>query len=163
MKASAINLLQNISDCHIMCNHKNCDFSHEKDIMGHRKIFKIIIALFVALGIFVNSSFATVCLCGQACSHFPLKKNNIKFSLLFHLQCSGTQCKSCHLEKGKTLKAANVLTKEHNAKNTDSTLVPITQTKNPSSFHTSEEFSPFYVMENFSGFPLYLQNLCLRF
>ena len=131
--------------------------------MRHGKTFNIIISLFVVLGIFVNSSFAAVCLCGQACSHGLQQQNNIRPNLLFHLQCSGTQCESCNLEKGGTLKAANVFTKNHNVNDPDATIALSVHITYPSTYHNPEGFGPFYIVENFSGFPVYLQNLCLRF
>ena len=131
--------------------------------MGYGKTTNIIISLFVVLGIFANSSFASVCLCGQVCPHGLQQQNDIRPSIPFHLQCSGAQCKSCHLERGKTLKAANVFTKNHNIKAHSAAITLSVHIIYPSAYHNPDKFSPFYIVEKFSGFPIYLQNLCLRF
>jgi hypothetical protein len=130
--------------------------------MDNINISKIIITSLLIVGILVNSSFAAVCLCGQACSHGLQRKNSMEFKLFFHLQCSGTQCKSCDLEKGKSITATNPLGKNYNAKNFDATITLPAHIYCPSAHHTFRELNSFCVLKTTASPPIYLQNLCLR-
>jgi hypothetical protein len=76
--------------------------------MKHGKIVNIFIALFAALSICTNGLMAEACLCGQACLHGLQDTSDEKVSIPFHNHCSGTACKSCHIEEGQTIKAADM-------------------------------------------------------
>ena len=74
--------------------------------MRHQKIASILISLFLTLGICANGVMTDACLCGQACLHGIQNKSEEKTNSLIHLRCSETGCKSCNLEKGRSLKSA---------------------------------------------------------
>lgn len=74
-------------------------------LFGNRLMIKnktncILFSLLLAFGIFANNSLSNVCFCGQTCEHGA--KTRLKGFTLFHLKCTGSMCKSCDLEKGKT-------------------------------------------------------------
>ena len=71
--------------------------------MSNLGSFKVLIVLFLTMGLFTSSVMAEACFCGDACQNFP----NKKASYPFHNHCIGFPCKSCNLEDGQVLKAKN--------------------------------------------------------
>jgi hypothetical protein len=130
--------------------------------MGYRKTFNILVALFLILGVFTNSAFAEACLCGQACLHGLQPKAKVKVNFLPHMRCSATLCKSCDLEEGQTLKAANSATQTTNVKILDTAFILSTFFDYPSTYHSLKDFNSFYPCETAPSSPIYLQNLSLR-
>jgi hypothetical protein len=130
--------------------------------MGYRKTFNIVVALFLALGVFANSALAEACLCGQACLHSLQPKAKTKINFLFHMRCSGTLCKSCDLEKDQTLKAANSATQTLNVKILDTAFILSTLLDYPSIYHILKDFDSFYACGTVPSSPIYLQKLSLR-
>ena len=129
--------------------------------MEYRKTFKILVALFLVLGVFANSALAEACFCGQACLHGLQSKAKIKVNFLFHMRCSGTLCKSCDLEKGQTLKAANSATRTLNVKTLDTAFILSTLLDYPSTNHIFKDFDSFYACATVPSSPIYLQKLSL--
>ena len=72
--------------------------------MGYLKTL-ITWALF--LGVFSNTAFANVCLCGEACQQGLRANPKIKASLPFHMQCSDVPCKNCKLEQFRKVMEVN--------------------------------------------------------
>ena len=128
--------------------------------MKYRKIFKISVALFLVLGVFANSALAEACFCGQACFHGLQPKAKIKVNFLFHMRCSGTLCKSCDLEKGQELKAANSATRTLNVKILDTAILS-TLFDYPSTYHILKDFDTFCARRAIPSSPIYLQNLSI--
>ena len=129
--------------------------------MRHRKTFNILVALFLVLGVFANSALAEACFCGQACLHGLQPKAKIKVTFLFHMRCSGIPCKSCDLEKGQTLKAANSAARTLNLKILDTAFILPTLLDYPSSYHILKDFDSFYACRTVPSSPIYLQNLSI--
>ena len=94
--------------------------------MRNLKTFKVLLVLFLLLGIFANSVMAEICFCGEACSHDF--KNNVKkkVNFPFHNHCVGTYCKSCNFEDGQTMKAGNSSSPDGKLKLLDTTLLIFT-------------------------------------
>jgi hypothetical protein len=147
----------------MICHGKFLEFDNGKIRMGCRKNYRILVTLFLILSVFANSSFAAICLCGNACSHGLQTKENTKLSLLFHLQCSGNKCKSCDLEKGKSIKASNGLTDTQHLELFDTASILSTRIQYNPGYHTLIDLNTIYAIKPASFFPIYLQNLCLRY
>ena len=82
--------------------------------MKKLKAYKISVALFLVLGILSSTIMAEACACGSSCVHVLQPK--AKAYLLFHMQCPFTDCRSCDLEKGKTLKSISTAGQKLHAK-----------------------------------------------
>lgn len=82
--------------------------------MRKLQVNKISVALFLVLGILSSTIMAEACACGSACVHVLQPK--AKAYLLFHMQCPFTDCRSCDLEKGKTLKSISTAGQKLHAK-----------------------------------------------
>ena len=128
--------------------------------MGHRKVSYIIVLLLL-MGICTNSVMSEACLCGQACQHSLQSKLGAGVNSLFHMRCCGTNCKSCNIEEGQKLKAANTSTPSGSVKNFDTILVISILVDYPASIHILKDFDVFYACRTVPSFPIYLQNLSL--
>lgn len=82
--------------------------------MKNIKVHKISVVLTLALGILISTIMAEACVCGSTCLHVLQPKE--KAYLLFHMQCPFTHCRSCDLEKGKTLKTVSTAVQRLHAK-----------------------------------------------
>jgi hypothetical protein len=129
--------------------------------MGYQKTFKILFALLLAFGVFTNSALAEACFCGQACLHGLQPKAMTKINFLFHMRCSGTVCKSCDLEKGQTIKAANSAKQAPNVKILDTAFILSTLLAYPSANDILKEFDSFYACGTVPSSLIYLQNIPL--
>jgi hypothetical protein len=128
--------------------------------MGNRRVFSTLLGLFLILSVFANGLMAEACFCRNACLHGLQDKKETSVSCIFHVRCSGTQCKSCSLEKGQTLKTVNCSSPSSNEKILNTTFTI---------FVLADSFSTNYTVNCFSSricacatapFPLpYLQNL----
>ena len=126
--------------------------------MGYRKI---LVALLLAFGVFANSVLAEACFCGQACPHGLQAKAKLKVDFLFHMRCSGTLCKSCDMEKGQKLKAANSATQTYHVKTFDTVFILPAFLDFPSTYHIPKEFDAFYSYGIIPSSSIYLQNLSI--
>jgi len=129
--------------------------------MRHRKTPNILIALLLVLGVFANSALAEACFCGQACLHGFQPNAKIKVNSLFHMRCSGIPCKSCQLEKGQTLKAANSRHQPLNVKILDNAFVLSPLLDYPPTYQILKKFCSFYNRGTIVSSPIYLQNLSI--
>ena len=125
--------------------------------MEYQKVFKTLIALFLILSVFANIALAEFCFCGKACLHGPRSKTKIKVNSLFHLRCPGTLCKSCNLEKGQTLRAANSATQTLSLKTIDTGFIIFTLPDYPSTNHILKDLDSFYACIRVPSSPIYLQ------
>jgi len=131
-----------------------------KTLMGHRKASYIIV-LFLLMGIWTNSMMGEVCLCGQACRHSLQSKLEAGVKSSFHMRCCGTNCNSCNMEKGQTLKATNTSTPTGGAKILDTTHIMFVLVDYPSTTNVLNDFGVFYACRTLPSSPIYLQNLSL--
>ena len=130
--------------------------------LGKVRAFRILFVLLLILGILTNGVIAEACFCGAACMHGLRDKGETRVSSPFHNRCSGTDCKGCNLEGGRTFKATNSCTPNCHGKITDVT--PIT-----SILTDSHSGSPIFngigtgihVLVKIQPPPAYLQNLSL--
>lgn len=67
--------------------------------------FRLLILLFLTLGIASNTVIPEICFCEEACSHIFPNRINAKKGLAFHSHCAGSTCKSCNFEDGQMLRA----------------------------------------------------------
>jgi len=130
--------------------------------MGYRKTLNILVAFFLALGFFANSALAEACFCGQACLQGFQPEAKIQVNSPLHMRCSGNLCKSCNLEKGQMLTAANSATQTLNIKILNTAFFLSTLLYYPSTYHILKGFNSFYACETVPSSPIYLQNLSLR-
>jgi hypothetical protein len=129
--------------------------------MGYRKTPDILVILFLALSVFANSALAETCFCGEACLHGfqPNAKGSANF--LFHMRCTGIPCKSCQLEKGQTLKAANSRHQPLNVRVLDNIFILSAFRDYAPSYHILKTAHSFHNPGAISSPPVYLQNLSI--
>ena len=89
--------------------------------MVKRKIYSILIVLFLLPGILINGIMTEACLCVEPCSFGLQDEIDAKENSPFHSHHASTHCKSCNIEDGQTLKAAVFSTSTGNLKFLDST------------------------------------------
>jgi hypothetical protein len=131
-----------------------------KNPVGHPKASYIIV-LFLLMGICTNSVMSEVCLCGQACRHSLQSKLEAGVNSSFHMRCCGTNCKSCNIEEGQSLKAANTLTPTGSVKILDTTHIISALVDYPAPIHIVKDFGVFYASRTLRPSRIYLQNLSL--
>ena len=130
--------------------------------MGHQKIASILISLFLTLGICENGVMSDVCLCGQACLHGIQDKSEAKINSLIHVRCSGTGCKSCNLEKGRSLKSAQNPPPSQHLKCFDVPSLNFVLADSPSSSKPAIGLiNSFQTSEEVLSAPIYLKNATL--
>lgn len=138
------------------------DLNMEKILLRNLSILRIFLALFLILGVFVNSVMAESCFCGEACLHSFQNKSKTRASFPFHNRCSGTNCKSCNFEYGQTLKAKNSSTPTDSFKSLELSFVMFFLTNLHFDHHIIEDFSTrLYAFLKFQSSPIYIQNLSL--
>lgn len=127
--------------------------------MGYRKAPNTLIVLLLILGIFTNSALSEACFCGEACLHYlqPDAKTNSPI----HMRCSNIPCKSCGLERGQTLKAANSANQTFYAEILDNESVLSTLLDFSPTYHAIVNFESFYSLRAIPSLPIYLQNLSI--
>jgi hypothetical protein len=113
------------------------------------------------MGICTNSVTGEVCLCGEACRHILQGKLEAGVNSSFHMRCCGTNCNSCNIEKGQTLKAANTRTPTGSVKIFDATHVISVLVDYPATIHILKDFGVFYGCTPLPSSPIYLRNLSL--
>jgi hypothetical protein len=113
------------------------------------------------MGICTNSVMGEVCLCGQACRHILQGKLEAGVNSSFHMRCCGTNCNSCNIEKGQTLKAANTSAKTGGAKILDTTHIVFVFVDYPASSYILKDFDVLYACRTLPSSPIYLRNLSL--
>lgn len=124
--------------------------------MGYRNKF---IAVLLMWAIFINGELAEGCFCGKSCFHITPVKSIIPF----HARCSSNHCKSCDLEKGKTLKAAKPLTSLFHFKVLDAKSISLRRSEELFTHHTlTPLLLPICFRLTISSSPIYLQNLSIR-
>ncbi len=128
--------------------------------MGHRKASYIIV-LFLLMGIWTNSVMSEACLCGQDCRHSLQSKIEAGVNSSFHMRCCGTNCNSCNIEKGQSLKAANTFKPTGNVKVSNTTHTISVFVDYPATSHILKDFGVFYGCSTLPSIPIYLQNLSL--
>ena len=128
------------------------------------KIHKKLLALFLVLGLFSSGMMAEACICGQSCPH-GLQKDSSGASVnsLFHKRCSETNCKSCNLENGQTLKAANISSSDGNFKIFDRAWILSVSLDYPTTNHYLMTFCSTYTSERVLYPPIYIKNLSFLF
>jgi len=132
--------------------------------MRYDRTSQLFVVLFLAAGIFLNSAMAQACLCGQACTQIPKNQTKAKFNFLFHLQCPGTSCKSCELEKGLKFKATGSAIKSLLTKGPVGTTINLLAHLDGPSFPSIlNDFELFHVFITFPSSSIYLQKRSLRF
>lgn len=127
--------------------------------MGYRKKFKLLFALLLVAGVFVNSALAEACFCGQACLHGFQPKS--KANSPFHMRCPGTLCKSCSWEKSTTLKAISPASQPLDIQNLDTVFTLPALDHRPFTNDIHKEICFFHTLGSVPSLPLYLQNLTL--
>jgi len=133
-----------------------------KTHMGRQKIASILISLFLTLGICANGMMTDACLCGQACLHGIQNNSEEKTNSLIHLRCSETGCKSCNLEKGRSLKSAQNSPPSQHFSCFDAPSLIFVSTDSPSSSKPAIGlFNPFYAFGDVFSAPIYLKNATL--
>jgi len=77
------------------------------------------------------------------------------------MRCCGTNCNSCNIEKGQTLKAANTYTPTGSVKIFDAIHVISVLVDYPSTINVLKDFGVFYGYRPLPSSPIYLRNLSL--
>lgn len=131
-------------------------------LLGNLRIFRMLLILFLTLGIFTNSLIAHACFCGEDCLHGFQDKTRVSFP--FHNRCSGTHCKSCNFEDGQSLKAANYSSRAGNFNIFDTLFIGFILKDYYSNNHIIKSFfSQIYAAVKVHSLPIYLQNCSLLF
>jgi hypothetical protein len=92
-------------------------------VMVKRKIFSVFITLFLLPGILVNGVMNETCLCIGPCSFGLQEEIDAIESLPFHSHHTSTNCKSCNVEDGQTLREVAYSASFVNAKFLDTILI----------------------------------------
>ena len=130
--------------------------------MGKRKIFSMLIILFLLPGILINGVMSEACLCIEACSFGLQDEIDAKENSPFHTHHASTHCKSCNVEDGQTLKEAASSTSIGNVKVLDTTMTIFILTDYHSHNHIHKGFVPrLYDYGIVRSLPTYLQNLSI--
>ena len=130
--------------------------------MRNRRVFRMLLNLFLLLGILTNGVMSEACLCKEPCLVGLQGEIDAKENLPFHKRCTGNHCKRCALEDGLTFKAAVSSTLIGKIKSCVS--VPILAIFNGyhSYNHIIERFGhSLHTYRTFLSSPIYLQNLSL--
>jgi len=127
------------------------------------RTFKTLLILFIILGIFANGAMAEACFCGKACLHSLQDKTKTSKNSPFHHRCSGIHCKSCNLEDGQTLQAANSSTPTGNLNILDTSSIIIFYFTD---HHSDNQIIMSFCSQNdaflnFQSAPTYILNLSL--
>jgi hypothetical protein len=132
--------------------------------MLNRKALSILLTLLLIMGISASGIMAEACLCGDACLHGLQNRVETRAGVTFHKRCSETNCKSCNVENGSTLKAANFSGPTANVKTLRGALIPFISTHRHSNNSVPQDLSsPFQVCLEYQSLPPYLRNLSLLF
>ena len=130
--------------------------------MFKRKIFSILIILFLLPGILINGVMTEACLCIEPCSFGLQDEIDRKENSPFHSHHASTHCKSCNVEDGQTLKTAVSSTSIGNVKVLDTTFIIFILTDYHSHNYISKGFVPrLYDYGIVRSLPTYLQNLSI--
>jgi hypothetical protein len=124
--------------------------------MGHRKRLKIVFALLLVLGVFINSALTWACFCGQDCMDGFQSKSNIHASFLFHMRCLGSECKSCDLEDDQKLKAIGSAS-PFDPKFLDTVFIFPSILDDLFTDHVLKNSKPFRILWEIQSLPIYLQ------
>jgi len=127
--------------------------------MEYRRIFYLLVASILVSGVFANSILAESCFCGQACMHGLQPKAKAFYRL--HMLCWGNSCKSCNLEKGRTVRAVNAEAQPLNVKTHDTPLRSPTLLDYPPDDYRLNGFESFHACATVPSSPIYLQKLSL--
>ena len=92
-------------------------------MLANKKIFRILLVLFLIFCIFANNVTAKACFCGEACLHSLQNTAKTRSNSTFHHRCLGTHCKSCNFEDAQTLQAKNSSTATGNLDFLDTPLI----------------------------------------
>jgi hypothetical protein len=126
--------------------------------MKYRNLFSLCTAMLLFSVIPVNSALTNACFCGTNCSHtLP-----VNASSPFHGRCSNNQCKSCHLEEGKILKATKSLTSVFHFKLLDAKPMSFIMSDDLFTNHILTTFNPAHFRLSDSSPTIYLENLSIR-
>ena len=130
--------------------------------MVKRKIFSMLIILFLLPGILINGVMTEACLCIEPCSFGLQDEIDAKENSPFHSHHASTHCKSCNVEDGQTLKAAASSTSIGNVKVLDTAMTILILTDYHSHKHIHKGFVPrLYDYGIVRSSPTYLQNLSI--
>ena len=130
--------------------------------MGKRKVLRQLLALILILGIYTSGMMAEACLCGQSCSHGLQKdRSEARLKSSFHKRCSETNCKSCNLENGQTLRAANISSSDGNFRVLDTSWIISVSVDYPSTNDYLSTFCSTYTSLKVASSLIYLKNLSL--
>jgi hypothetical protein len=80
------------------------EYDMEKNLLRNVNRFRLFFIQFLIMGLFANSLLPQACFCGEACLHGLQDTANDRQRIPFHNRCSGTQCTSCNVEDGQTIK-----------------------------------------------------------
>jgi len=131
-------------------------------VMVKRKIFGILIILFLLPGILINGVMTEVCLCVEPCSFGLQDEIDAKENSPFHSHHATTHCKRCNVEDGQTLKATVSSTSIGNIKVFDTTSIIFILTDHHSHNHIHKSFVPrLYDYGIVRSLPTYLKNLSI--
>jgi hypothetical protein len=126
------------------------------------KISKVLLILFLLLGIFANSVMTEICFCGEACSHDSRDNEEKKANFPFHNHCVGSHCKRCNLEDGQTLKGRILSSPDVSYKLFDTNLLIFTLPTYYLDNHIIWGFTTdIYAFEKVQSLPLFLNNCSL--
>ncbi len=128
--------------------------------MGNRRACRMLLSLFLLLGIVTNGVMTEACLCKEPCLGGLQGEIDAKENLPFHKRCTGNHCKRCTLEDGLTFKAAASSTPISRVKNCVSLPILAIFSGYHSYNHIIERFGhSLHTYRTFLSSPTYLQNL----
>ena len=131
--------------------------------MVKRQIFSVLIIFFLLPSILINGIMTEACLCIEPCSFGLQNEVDTKESSPFHSHHANAHCKSCNVEDGQTLKAANISSSDGNLKIFDTAWIVSVLVYYPTTNHYRKSIGPTFTPVKVLSSPIYLKNLSFLF
>jgi hypothetical protein len=132
-------------------------------VMVKRQIFSVLIIFFLLPGILINGIMTEVCLCIEPCSFGLQNELDTKESSPFHSHHANAHCKSCNVEDGQTLKAANISSCDSNLKIFDTAWIASVLVYYPTTNRYRMSIGSTFTAVKVLSSPIYLKNLSFLF
>jgi len=132
-------------------------------VLVKRQIFSVLIIFFLLPGILINGIMTEACLCIEPCSFGLQNELDTKESSPFHSHHANAHCKSCNVEDGQTLKAANISSSDGNLKIFDKAWLTSVLVYYPTTNHCLKSIGSTFTSVKVLSSPIYLKNLSLLF
>jgi len=126
------------------------------------KLLRSLLCLVLVLAIHASGMTAELCLCVGDGSQGFLERSEPKRNHIFHMRCTGSDCKGCSVEDGQSLKTANIPSSNADIRPLDASWGREIFSDSVSHSYIIKAFTPDYAFLK-SYPPISLRNLSLLF